>query len=73
MADVVDVLVLLDLYPFEFSEVLMVQVVLNGRVVPVPYLHAADFSLSGRKGTRMRCPSMSSPTIERGRTFDCNL
>jgi hypothetical protein len=73
MADIVDVLVLLDLDPFEVSQVLMVQVVLDGRIVAVAKLHAAELPLSGGRGTRMRCPSMSSPTIERARTLDCSL
>jgi hypothetical protein len=41
VADVIDVLVLLYLYAFEVSEVLVVQVVLDSGVIAVAQLHAA--------------------------------
>lgn len=54
MTDIVDVLVLLYLNPFEISQVLMIQMILDSRIVSITQLHAAQLPLSLISSTRMR-------------------
>lgn len=45
VADVVDILVFFDFDPLEIGQVLVVEVVLDGRVVAVSHIHAAQLTL----------------------------
>ena len=73
MPNVVNVFVLLNLNLFNLSQKFGVQMIFNGRVVPLPHVQTAQLLLRHFIHTLMKLDSRSSAIIVRERSFEPNL